>query len=332
MTGTKTRPTLAALVCVASAGGLHELSRETGGGWLAVFSAMLLALPLVSYALRPRLADLVVTRVVHGQPTVGSGTETTVRIHHRGVRHLGRFVLEDELRGHAPVRVLVGGLAPGAVTEIALTREAVARGVGPAGLLRLSGSGPFGCLQVRAQHRVPGELTVHPQVLAAPEPLTRSGGQHAGSGRPGPGTDVLGLRDWRPGEAVTAISARATARHGRPVLLEREREDPPGLFLLVTAGAGPAWERAVSQAAGLLLDQVRSGRSPVLLGLGDHRAGDGPALLDTLAAADHASPFSVGLLEQVRRRAGDGFVALVAPAPHADVLRGQDPRLVVLGA
>lgn len=329
MSAASTRPTLAALVCVACAGGLQELSRETGGGWLAVFAGLLLALPLVSYVLRPRLADVTVERLVHGQPSVGAVTATTLRFHNVGLHHLGRVFVEDELHGHAPIRVVLGGLAPGGVMEVAVPREALARGVGAAGVLRLVAPGPFGCLQVRSEQTLPNRVTVHPQVLDAP-PVT-SVAHRSRSRQAGAGTDVLGLRDWRPGEAVTSLSARATARHGRPVLLEREREEPPGLHLLVTAGQGPAWERAVSQAAGVLLQALRSGTEPVLLGLGEHGARSGPALLDLLAGADHADAFSARVLDDARRRAGTDVLTLVVGPPHADLLRDRDSRLVVLG-
>ncbi len=327
MRSTRTRPTLAALVCVASAGGLHELSRQTGGGWLAVFAGLLLALPLVSYALRPRLGDVTADRLVHGQPAVGADTETTLRIHNAGLRHLGRFVVEDGLRGHAPVEVAFRGLAPGGVVEVSVPRQALARGVGAAGPLCLVAPGPFGCLQVRRELEIKAMLTVHPQVLAVPG--ARSHARPAANGQAGDGTDVLGLRDWRPGEALGSISARATARHGRPVVLAREREEPPGLYVLVTAGEGATWERALSQAAGLLLEAWRSGTRPVLLGLGEQTARTGPSMLDLLAAADRAAPYSTGLLDEARRRAGTGLLALVVAAPPTDLVRGS--CLVVLG-
>jgi hypothetical protein len=157
---------------------------------------------------------------------------------------------------------------------------------------------------------------------------------------PGTGTEVLGLRDWRSGDSARSVSARATARHGRPLVLERERQAASGLVLIAGGpGTGPSWEAAVSQAASLALEALADGTMPVLLGPPPPSRLDRTGLLDWFAGVDRVRGLSrEAMTAAVRAAAGGTLVVLVPPALLGDRLAlrracdARRTRLVMLDA
>ncbi len=132
----------------------------------------------------------------------------------------------------------------------------------------------------------------------------------------GTGTEVLGLRPYRQGDSLRHISARASARHGRPVVLERERETGPSLVLLATGGgSGEGWERAVATAAALTLAAVREGTAPLLLADPAPVRLDATGVLDFFAGVDAAGPLRAEDLRTAAAACGPGgTLLLLAPA------------------
>ena len=179
------------------------------------------------------------------------------------------------------------------------------------GLLQLSGFHlgtryPFGLVEKTRLVDAPQELLVYPKlhpVDALALHTLVDGADHA-AGRPGPGTEIAGIRGYHTGDEARTIHWRRTASLGRLVVRERERDAAGRLTLVVDnarpEGAGGEWaerfELAVSRAASLaslaLTRQVavevvaRGSRSPVAL------AGTPPdpiwrflALLEPIASA-----------------------------------------------
>ena len=108
---------------------------------------------------------------------------------------------------------------------------------------------------------------------------------------PGSGLEVLDLRPWRPGDARREVSARASARHGRPVVLQRERDAGPALVVLAAGGGrGAAWERAVSAAASAALAALGAGHPPLVLADPPPGRIDSVGLLDFFAGLDEVGP------------------------------------------
>lgn len=311
------RPTPAAAAALLGAVVLHQLSRITGGAWLALGAGALLALPLAALLLRPRLGDLVVQAApVHVRR--GGVAEQTLTIRNRGRRSTPPLLLTDRTPGLTPVTVAVPGLPPGGQTAARLERTAVARGRVLQGEVELATTAPLGMLLLCRSVAVGGPFVVAP--AAARAPGLPAGGEGTGSSSQpvaGAGTEVLGLRPFRSGEALTALHARATARHGRPVVLERERETGAGLVVLCTGpGRGADWEAAVEQACAFAEAAVRDGRPPRLLATG-LRAPVRPtaaAVLDWHAGLDGAVPLDrPTLTEAVREAARGGALLLLAP-------------------
>ncbi len=151
---------------------------------------------------------------------------------------------------------------------------------------------------------------------------------------------MLGLRQFRAGDSRSAVHARSTARHGRPVVLERERETGPSLVLLCAGpGSGPAWETTVARSCALAEAAVRDGRPPRLLAGGTPAPArpTAAAVLDWHAGLDACQPLDPRTLaEAARAAARGGTVVLLGPTADrvAEVRRActaAGARLTVLG-
>lgn len=102
---------------------------------------------------------------------------------------------------------------------------------------------------------------------AAPETAPREAAAAALRG----GTEFRGVREWAPGDPPRAIAWRASARHGKVLTREFEREDAGRVVValdadvrdLAAALRSPALEAACSKAASLLLRLRAAGRRTV---------------------------------------------------------------------
>lgn len=337
------RPTRSVATAVLAAVVLHLLGRITGGGWLALASAAALGLPVAAVLLRPRLDGLTVESTPV-RARLGDGVDVTYVVRNTGDRPSPPTRLVDGAPGLAPLVVAVPALAPGAEVVAQLRRTTWSRGSARTAPVELSSTAPFGLVRVTRTLVVPGPFVVGPRRVPALD-LPAGGEGVGGSSRPiaGVGTEVLGLRPWRPGDGMRAVHARSTARHGRPVVLERERDTGPSLVVLCAApGRGPSWEAAVEQACAIAEEAVRRSRPPVLLaaGLAAPARPDLGVVLDWHAALDGARPLDAGTLTAALRAAGPaGTVVLLAPpamvldrvAAVRRACAGAGVRLTILG-
>lgn len=331
------RPTAGAALALVGAAVLHQLARITGAAWLALGSGALLALPLAALLLRPRLDGIqVVAAPLHLRR--GSTGEQAVTVRNAGRRPSPPLRLTDGTPGLEPTVVAVPALAPGASVSAVLLRSAVARGWTPDAEVVLESSAPFGLVRVRRSLRVAGPFVVAPAPAGAP--VVQAGGEGAGdtsSAVAGHGTEVLGLRPYRPGDSATAVHARASARQGRPVVLERERETGAAVVVLCAQrGSGPEWEALVERSCALAETAVREGRPPRLLatGLTAPVRPSAAAVLDWHAALDGAQPVDARTrAEAVRAAAHGGSVVLLGTAAGdlGAACAAAGARLVVLG-
>ena len=304
------------LLAAVAAGLLHLTARATGGGWLALGSAGVLALPLVAGLLRPALEQLQVQRGDPGRAAVGDSVEVELVVTNAGPRAVPPVLLRDLLPGYAPVDLAVPALAAGARARVSATRTAVQRVSAGGGSCCLRASSPVGLLAAHRHVQPAGRVVVHPARVPA--------GQVVGTGRtgartvplPGSASEVLGLREWRPGESA-ARSARATARHGRPLVLEREREAGGDLVVLVTAGSGAAWEACLARAAALATEAARQGTRTVLVGVPGAVGTGVVGVLDALSAADRAAALTQEALDRALAAARSGGVLVLVAPPDA---------------
>ncbi len=314
---------------------LHLLVRATGNSWLALGSAACLGLLGAALLLPARLGELEVTRRIPLRAVAGQPVEVLHTIRNTGLRTSPALHWTDRVDGLSPVVLAVPPLAPGAAASFIEHRTAQRRGVYDGAAALLSSAAPYGLVRVR--HEVAGvaRLIVHPIAVRARALDTVGWVGAAALSRPlaGAGTEVLGLRPFRPGDSARSLSPRATARHGRPVVLERERDSGRSLVVLTGGGgAGPGWEEGVAQAAALAVQASRDGGTPMLLG-GPPATGLGViAVLDWFAGVDAAGPLLAGDLLAATRAAGPAGTVLLLVADRGQARRVPGVRVEVLGA
>lgn len=149
--------------------------------------------------------------------------------------------------------------------------------------LELATRYPFGLFEKWRELDVEGELVVFPRAVAGPAPRDRSprpGGERA-SGEVGPGSDFFALREARPEDDARSIHWRSSARRGRTVVIERERERRRRVAVLVDARGAvteAALDGVAERAAGAVRQALDEG-CDVALSTNDARLpfGQGPA-------------------------------------------------------
>ncbi len=186
-----------------------------------------------------------------------------------------------------PVEVRPAGVRPLDRAPAALVPMVAGRGSAVAevvtslrrrGAHRVRGPGlvvgwPFGFAEFQAAPGSETEILAYPRRVPVPPRLLAGASPAADARRSRPtpprGGDLLrGLRDFVPGDAPRGVAWRATARHGRLLSREFEREDRAGAVVLLDADARDlppgdrrtATERACSVAASLLLRLRADGR------------------------------------------------------------------------
>lgn len=339
------RPTRGLLAVLVTAVVLNLLTRVTGDAWLALGSAAAIALPLVSLLLRPSLGNLAVELKGPHSILAGTALEQSVVVTNTGRITSPPVSWRAAAPGLDPVELEVPGLSPGRSFEAALVRGAPSRGEYGGEVVTLTTTAPFGVLRWIREVPSTGHVLVHPRTDRgrALRPGRGRTGELGSSAVAGAGLEILGLRPFRPGDSSRAISQRASARHGRPVVLEREHEQHvgPGLVVIAAGGTvGATWEQHVSDAASVALAALREGRPVTLLsGAGGPqvpRATDPSAVLDFFAAVDRAGRLDVDEVRRAMRAVQPGGTCLFLRGQHAGLepakLGALDVHLEVLGA
>ena len=211
-----------------------------------------------------------------------------------GKRRLPSFSIEveDLVDGH-PIdkRCYFLKLPAGRTQETAYRHTPARRGRYRLTGFRLATKFPFGLIQKARLVADSDELVVYPALAPPPPALLRGI-----AARPGPGPDkarsrqgeFAELRAFRPGDDPRDVHWRTSARRGLPLVREHEDDETREVTVVLDnepegARDPAAFERAVSEAAGLCVDLVRRGFSVGLaLRGGLVPAGTGPAHVDRL--------------------------------------------------
>lgn len=320
------RPTPAAGLPVVGALVLFQLSRITGNAWLVFAAAASIGLLMAALILRPRLGVLDATRLVSDRRAPGDTVACTFVVRNAGRRTSSSAVLEEPGDLLSGCTVYLPPLPPGAEVTAMVVRTALRRGAQRQGTAVLRSRAPFGLLTTSRNVAVSGEVLVHPRRVPAGRMPVAGGQAPLGGGEvsqpvAGVGTEVLGLRPWRPGDAARSLHARASARHGRAVVLERERDSGSALVVLVgSPGSGATWEESVARTAALATAAIRQGSPPLLLAAPPARPAprrpDERSVLNWFAAVDEAGPLDVATVASALRAAGTGgTIALLCGSP-----------------
>ena len=229
---------------------------------LLAFCAVLGALGLL-WNVR-NLAGLEVALV--SAPMAAAGAPRTVSLAVRAGRR-PRFDLAigaDVAGTHLPLLQLP--VASGTATHAASV-PGLPRGIHAIARIAVISRFPFGLFEVTRHLPLAGELVTHPAPLEARAAAEcRAGdGNLAAALATSRGTDLAGLRGFRPGDAIGDIHWKATARRGTPIVKEREPGGGESTEVVLDRRCpAAALETALSLATTVLLAAATAGRPAVL--------------------------------------------------------------------
>ncbi len=351
---------------------LYLAANQTQVSWLYVFAALLAGVWLAQAGLPARLLNgLRVARRVGGtedaELRVGDPVRVELEVHNAGalpawqVRGVETCPFAPAADRSQPFFVDVP--ARGAVT-LAYTVPAARRGWFEPGPVPLRTRAPAGLFE--AEHLAPAEgggVLIFPEYreLERFPLLDRRPATQNPYARVGPGSEFLGVREYRPGDPPRHVHWRTTARAGQLVVREFAEETQPGLTIALDVRAasvigGPdddTLERAIKAAATLVhyaaarhlgVELAAASRAwPAPAGPLSRWAalsylarvpGDGErpfaAVLEQLGAAVFVAALLpapdeavVPALIGLKRQGAEVLAVLIDPAPFAPALAGQ---------
>ncbi len=253
------RPTIAGNWFAVLLAGVLFAAVNTGNNLVYVVLGTLLTVLLVNNLLSEwNLRGLSVARrlppeAFAGEPARGAWVVQNARA--RGTAWLVDLAEVDEGvvgSGHAVA------VPPGGSAEVTGTWVFAERGTCGLRSVRVGSRYPFGLIERYRDVPLPAELVVYP----APAPGARDerrpaeGESSEGSAVRGATGELVGLRAWRPGDAVRRVHWPLSARLGTPVVIERTGMEGAEAVIRVDARDG---EAGVSQACGAVLAHARRG-------------------------------------------------------------------------
>jgi uncharacterized protein (DUF58 family) len=244
------------------AGLMFALAGQTGSVWMQVVGAGLVGLLAVSWLSNSRWGAQVQVEYPLSV-TVGESFGVQVRVYNPGKRRSPPLRIRSELFDPLlldPVRVYVDPIAPGERVVVTVDRLASRRGSTPFTTVLLDAIAPFGFFTTSRTTTYPMGLFVAPSAVPPLDLPRVLGAQLDGQGPMGPGLDVRGVREWRPGDAVRHVHWRSTARTGRLAVLDYG-EPTVGTVGVLAAGASgePQFEAGVALAASTVMQTMSDG-------------------------------------------------------------------------
>lgn len=263
-----TRPTRLSLVPHASGITLFALSVIVENHWLLLLAGASFGLTLASLLLRPVVAGLDFTVDGPIRARVGEQVTFTVHVRNVGTKATTAAQVRHVVVGLDELLVAVPPLPPGECVAATLTHLATARSASTEREFVTTSSTPFGLRSATAVGVVAVPMIVHP--IAVPPAVIRVSGGADGDSTTSvvsrAGHDFHGVRDFRSGDNTRDVHWRSSARRGRLVVVERERQlDRSVVMLIAAAGTEPDWEPLVAHAASTAVALARAGRRVILL-------------------------------------------------------------------
>jgi len=240
---------------VGGAAVMFGMALQTRSVWMQVIGCGLVGLLVISWgSVSYRRAATLVMHQRPTQPVVGVPFDIAVTVRNSGRRPTPPLRVTslplDNPGVMAPTAVYLDPVAAGEVATVRILRVAMARGVNWRWRETLEEVGPFGFFKASEIRVVTTEFFVAPAPAVPLSLLPVAGAHDDDTGRLGPGLDVRGIRQWRPGDEVHHVHWRSTARTGRLTVLERGEPVIGSIGLLVAGAAGePKFERTVAVAA-----------------------------------------------------------------------------------
>jgi uncharacterized protein (DUF58 family) len=115
----------------------------------------------------------------------------------------------------------------------------------------VSAAAGFGMVCAHSSGDYARRLVIHPRLVASALRQDRATRDDLVDPKPGPGTDISGIREWRPGDAAGSVHWRSTARRGTLVVRERATSATRHVVVaLVCDDRAADWEAVIAGAAG----------------------------------------------------------------------------------
>jgi uncharacterized protein (DUF58 family) len=260
------RPTREGGWYLAVLAGVLVAAVNTGNNLLYVILAMLMAIMVVSNLLAEwNLRGLRLRRRLPEElfAEVDAPGAIVVENHRRWGRAFALELRELDAAGGALAEGKVGLVEPGGVAEAPARWRLPTRGPQPLRALRVESRFPFGLLRRWRTLDLPEQVLVFPRPDRGAPPARPAGLGHArpDSRARGGGGDLLGLRDYAPGDAPRDLHWLTTARVGRPVVVLREADSSEELRVVVPPVVGEALEDALRLAAGAVVAGLDAGKA-----------------------------------------------------------------------
>ena len=274
---------------------LALLSYLTGSKWLMLMACACGGVLILALFLRPKLDALSISVTMAPRTSVGDDIDALVQVSNTSTSWTPMVHCTYQVALLDDVTFLIDALPPRGSASVALPLTAVSRGFASGSIAELSTSAPLGLRLRKRTVDVPLRLIVHPQQVPAPVPPPRAGADSTEWLVSRAGTDVHGVREWRPGDDASQVHWRSSARRGRLVVLEREIPKAGGLALvLAAASAQDDFEMVAAVGAWTGANAVRAGREVLLVAAITGGATPGPddatTILDWCAQSSAALP------------------------------------------
>jgi uncharacterized protein (DUF58 family) len=312
------RPTRAASLLLTIAGFLELLGQLIGSEGVSIAAAAALGAVLSDAFLAPGVTFAEVDRRTPLRMTVGVAAKVELSVTGSAKRVSGRrpIVMEDRPPGLDIGRFVIPSIRVG--ERVVAERTAIPQHRGrweDGGRIDIEAYSPLGGWVRRNRMRIAESGWVHP----APAPPLRLPEVSAGDvygrtsmSRSGSGHDFYGIREWRPGDASTAVHWRASARRNQLVVMERERPGHP--TLVVVAGRladDQTGEDLLARVAATVVQALRDSRGVVLVADGSAESVTKPiAALDWFAGLEPTSEPDGPTLRKALQLAGGGATVI----------------------
>jgi uncharacterized protein (DUF58 family) len=236
---------LTAMMAVPLAGAvvLYSLTVLTGNVWFTLLAGSSLGLLVAAVAWRPRLDGLAVCLSGTSRAAVGDRVVHTMHVHNNSGRQSPALDLRVVMRGLDDLTAYVEPLPPGSRAVVELSRFALSRGVTDTVAISMGAATGLGimCAHVRGDYR--RHLVIHPRRVDVGPLDHQSSRDEQADLVPGPGMDIAGVREWRPGDASGSVHWRSTARRGTLVVRERAVASTRQVVVaLACSSDAPDWE------------------------------------------------------------------------------------------
>jgi uncharacterized protein (DUF58 family) len=255
----RVRPTIAGNWFGVLLAGVLFAAVNTANNLVYVVLGTLLTVLLVNNLLSEwNLRGLTVARRLPSEAFAGEPARGAWVVHNARARGTAWLVdlaeVGDAVRGagHA------AAVPPGGSAEVIGTWQFERRGTCVLAAVRVGSRYPFGLIERYRDFPLPSEILVYPAPApGAPEDRRPAEGETAeGSAVRGATGELVGLRAWRPGDAVRRVHWPLSARLGTPVVIERTGMEGAEAVIRVDARDG---EFGISQACGAVIAHARRG-------------------------------------------------------------------------